>query len=356
MARPNRRLLELDRQLCESSKWSWLDDVVQTRSAQFVEDMGHGALGHSWVFVCEGSSIQEPGEFFTDEIAGRLVLVCRNQAGRLKGFRNVCPHLGAPVERNRHGHTRSFTCPYHAWMFSLDGHLTSVPLPEGYAGSGFQKELFGLPEISTAQVGSLVFGTIQDDLADDDLADPAAYFEAATPYLQELFPSQAEWEVIFHCSLRTDLGWQEWMQRSRQAYADGTMAPALLGLSQAEYCQRRELIHTSQGHQIVVLPELNRQGLERRYGLSTQAWARNQAEPGGEQRGRIVHLAPNLLVAQVGDALVTLRPDPLDEHISVVRVQGYGHHGETPAQRHARLAQIQLWWGPAGEQLQMALE
>lgn len=354
MARPNRRLLELDRQAGDSSKWSWLDDVTQTRSAQFVEDMGHSPLGHSWVFVCEGSSLRQPGEFFTDEIAGRLVLVCRNQDGVLKGFRNVCPHLGAPVERNRHGCTQSFTCPYHAWRFSLDGHLTSVPLPEGYDGSGFQKELFGLPEIPTAQVGSLVFGTIQNDL--DGLADPAAYFEAATPYIQELFPSEAEWEVIFYCSLRAELGWQDWMQRSRQAYADGPMAPALLGLSQAEYCQRRELIHTTQGHQIVVLPEMDQHKLEQRSGLLSQAWARNQAERSGQQRGRIMHLAPNLLVAQVGDALVTLRPDPLDEQLSVVRVQGYGQRGETHAQRQARLQHIQLWWGPASEQLQLALQ
>jgi len=69
MRRPNRRLLELDRQSGDSSKWSWLDDVMQTRSLRFVEEIGQGALGSSWVFLCEGSGLCEPGEFFTDEIA-----------------------------------------------------------------------------------------------------------------------------------------------------------------------------------------------------------------------------------------------------------------------------------------------
>lgn len=348
----NRRLLEFDKQECESSKWSWLDDVVQTRSPDFIDEIGNGVLGQSWVFLCEGSGLRETGEFVTDEIAGRLVLICRNEGGVLKGFRNVCPHLGAPVERNRHGQTRSFICPYHAWVFSLDGRLTGVPLPEGYEGSGFRKEDFGLPEIRMASVGSLVFGALRDDL--EDLR---VYFAAAAPYLESFFPSEAQWEVIFQCNLRVDVGWEEWMQRSREAYAEGKVARALLGIAPEEYDRCRELVQTSQGHQIVLLRECDWARLAHRYGVTTEGWGETRAGVLHEQGwiGGVLHLAPNLLVGQVGDALVTLRADPLDERLSWIRIQGYGRRGEDPAQRQVRLHQLQLWWGPAAEQLQVAM-
>ena len=265
MRSPNRRLLELDRQPCESSRWSWLDDVMQTRSSRFVEDIGQGACGNSWIFLGEGSGLREPGEFFTDEIAGRLVLICRTQEGMLKGFRNVCPHLGSPVERNRHGQTRSFICPYHAWTFSLDGRLTSVPLPEGYDGSGFRKEDFALPEIPTASIGSLVFGSVSDNPG--DLATNVA---AAAPYLEGLFPASAQWDLIFNCTLRVDLAWEEWSQRTRRAYAEGTLAEAFLGITQAEYGRHLQLVPTSQGHQVALLRDVDFTGLGRRYHLTTQ--------------------------------------------------------------------------------------
>lgn len=348
----NRRLLEDNPQPCESSKWSWLDDVVQTRSSRFIEEVSQGPLGHSWVFLCEGSGLREPGAFFTDEIAGRLVLICRAQQGVLKGFRNVCPHLGAPVERNRHGQTRSFICPYHAWTFSLDGRLASVPLPEGYDGSGFRKEDFGLPEIPTTSVGSLVFGAINDKPGD-----PEVHFAAATPYLEGLFPADAQWDIIFACTIRVDLWWEEWIRRTRQAYAEGPMAESF-GIPQAMYQKHRHLIWTPHGHQIVLVRDIDFTRVERRYHITTQGWGTGKAKFLREQgaEGCIVHLAPNFLTAGMGDTLVTLRADPLDEQLTLVRILGYGQRGESPPLRQARQCQLQLWWGPYAEQLQTAIQ
>lgn len=347
MRTPNRRLLEENRQPYESSKWSWLDDVVQTRPSRFIEEIGQGPLGRSWVLLCEGSGLHEPGEFFTDEIAGRLVLICRTQQGVLKGFRNVCPHLGAPVERNRHGQTRNFICPYHAWTFSLDGRLASVPLPEGYEGSGFRKEEFGLPEIPTTSVGSLVFGAINDTPSD-----PQAHFGGAAPYLEGLFPAEAQWDIIFACTLRVDLGWEEWIQRTKQAYAQGLMAESF-GIPQDVYQRDRHLIWLPQGHQIALVRNIDFAGIERRYHITTQGWGTGKTKFLQEQSigGCIVHLAPNLVIAGVGDALVTLRADPLDEQLTLVRILGYGQRGESPQLRRSRQRQLQVWWGPCAEQL-----
>lgn len=349
MRQRNRRLLELSPQACESNRWHWLDELTQTRAPTFIDSVARGPLGTSWVFLCEASGLQDAGEFFSDEIAGVLVVVCRNRTGVLKGLYNVCPHLGAPVVRDRHGQTRSFICPYHGWVFSLDGSLTGVPFPEGYDESGFRKEDFSMPPVHVTHIGGLVFGSLSERPAD-----PIAYFAAATPYLESVFPSESQWDIILNCSVRVDLSWEEWMTRSRRAYADGGVAEALTGLSQADYCHSREVVQTPHGHQITRLQKLDLARLGHRYGLTTRGWEARPAKSSQEQgwAGCVLHLAPNLLVAGVGDALVTVRADPIDEHCTLLRIRGYGRRGERPELRQARRQQLQLWWGPASEQLQ----
>ncbi len=347
----DKRLLEFDKQPFESTKWSWIEDVVDTRDPGFIHDIGRAALGTRWVFLCEGSGLRESGDFFTDEIAGHLVLICRNEAGVLNGFRNVCLHLGAPVERNRHGRTRSFICPYHAWVFALDGKLNGVAMPEGYEGTGFQKEDFRLPEIPVTNVGSLVFGSTADDPGD-----PAANFAEVQPYLAGLFPDGTSWDIIFNCNLRVDLGWAEWMKRSRAAYAEGKVAGSLLGLSAQAYGSQCELTETSSGHQVALFRGTDLAGLERRYGIKrTAAWGKGRARFLEEKAyaGCVLHVAPNLVIGAMGDSIATLRVDPLDEGISMIRIQGYGRQAEDPALRQARLQQLQLWWGPGSEQVHL---
>jgi phenylpropionate dioxygenase-like ring-hydroxylating dioxygenase large terminal subunit len=52
-----------------------------------------------------------------------------------------------PAER---GHARTFACPYHGWTYDLDGALTGVPYPGGYAA--LDKREYGLeaaPRVSS---------------------------------------------------------------------------------------------------------------------------------------------------------------------------------------------------------------
>ena len=54
------------------------------------------------------------------EIADRPILVVRGDDGVARTFLNVCRHRGAQVAEGC-GHTRRFTCPYHAWVYDTKG-------------------------------------------------------------------------------------------------------------------------------------------------------------------------------------------------------------------------------------------
>src|SRR4051794_3552818 len=60
------------------------------------------------------SQCGNPRDFFTEDVAGVPVLVCRQDDGSLKSFLNVCRHRGTTVVFEECGHRRAFTCPYHA--------------------------------------------------------------------------------------------------------------------------------------------------------------------------------------------------------------------------------------------------
>jgi phenylpropionate dioxygenase-like ring-hydroxylating dioxygenase large terminal subunit len=78
--------------------------------------------------LCIGASaqIQNAGDYFTDDLTGVPILVTRGRDGQARAFLNVCRHRGAKVIDGC-GSAKSFSCPYHAWNYGLDGTLLGRP-------------------------------------------------------------------------------------------------------------------------------------------------------------------------------------------------------------------------------------
>ena len=104
-------------------------------------------FGRHWVSIGATDDVAAPGSYLAS-VAGRLpVLVVRDDAGTLRAFLNVCRHRGAPLASGC-GHARALSCPYHAWLYRLDGSLAragGVGQPEGFDAADF-----GLREIQVA--------------------------------------------------------------------------------------------------------------------------------------------------------------------------------------------------------------
>ena len=83
-------------------------------------------FNREWLCVGRENWAQEPGEFFTTTHAGEPIVVVRNRAGVLKALSTVCQHRAMLVAEG-HGRTKTFLCPYHHWVYSLDGQLIGAP-------------------------------------------------------------------------------------------------------------------------------------------------------------------------------------------------------------------------------------
>jgi glycine betaine catabolism A len=79
----------------------------------------------NWVYVGRSSDVAAARSFRTFEIGDQRILLVRDDAGKLQGFHNTCRHRGAALCRESEGVMRSgaIVCPYHAWVYNLQGDL-----------------------------------------------------------------------------------------------------------------------------------------------------------------------------------------------------------------------------------------
>ncbi|NOE33755.1 MULTISPECIES: SRPBCC family protein [unclassified Ruegeria] len=89
-------------------------------------------LAKTWQWVCHVEKLRVPGSYTTVEIAGRPIAVVRDREGTLRAFYNVCKHRAHHLLSGE-GETTRIMCPYHAWVYKLDGQLVRAPETENLA-------------------------------------------------------------------------------------------------------------------------------------------------------------------------------------------------------------------------------
>ena len=86
-------------------------------------------IAKTWQWVCHVEKLREPGSFLTITIAGHPVAIVRDMEGHLRAFYNVCKHRAHELLSGE-GRTNKIMCPYHAWVYKLDGQLARAPHTE----------------------------------------------------------------------------------------------------------------------------------------------------------------------------------------------------------------------------------
>jgi Rieske 2Fe-2S family protein len=91
----------------------------------------------NWIYIGRSSELAAKRAFQTFQIGDQKILVLRDDAGRLQAFHNTCRHRGAELCRERAGSLRTgaIVCPYHAWVYTLQGELlrtSSKAHPQGF--------------------------------------------------------------------------------------------------------------------------------------------------------------------------------------------------------------------------------
>ena len=123
-------------------------------------------FSNSWVAVGCLPKVRKQGDILVTEVAGRSILVVRGKKNKLMAFYNVCRHRGSKL-LNESCNIKKIRCPYHAWVYGLDGECLGTPMfqnvknldnetVKSYADH-FDKKNYGLYPVSVRSWGFLIF-------------------------------------------------------------------------------------------------------------------------------------------------------------------------------------------------------
>lgn len=170
--------------------------------AEFAEIEQRAVFGRSWLMVAHTDEIREPGDYRLVEQLREPIVLLRGQDNRIRAFYNTCQHRGAALVTETSGHAgRRLTCPYHSWVYDLEGGLVGYPEAQNFPD--LDRECLALRSVRCETWGPLVFVNLDDDA--EPLAD---YLRPVSEDLSELADLDGRLHLVNHPVLEVDLNWK----------------------------------------------------------------------------------------------------------------------------------------------------
>jgi Rieske 2Fe-2S family protein len=188
----------------------YVDDEVFRTDLQAV-------FGSDWLFAGNVCEIKRPGDYLTLEIGTASIIVLRGRDGEVRGFHNVCRHRGSRLCSKPSGHANRLVCPYHQWVYELDGTLVHARhMPKDFDTTGYD-----LRPVKIEIICGLIYVSIAED------PPSLARFRAAiTPYIAPHQPHRTK--VAYESTIIEQANWKLVIENNRECYHCTGNHPELL--------------------------------------------------------------------------------------------------------------------------------
>ncbi|MDA0260960.1 MAG: aromatic ring-hydroxylating dioxygenase subunit alpha [Proteobacteria bacterium] len=172
-----------------------------------------------WILVAREEELEAPGDYMTFRLMGEPFVVTRTKNGALNAFANVCAHRGVEVASGA-GNAAEFSCPYHGWLYDLEGKLVGAPYME--ASAGFNPAACRLKPLQLAVWRRSIFVNFaQSPVRFDDFI---AQFEADFGHLH---PERCR--LAFRAVIDFDCNWKLLAENLMDMYHVGTLHAGMFG-------------------------------------------------------------------------------------------------------------------------------
>jgi phenylpropionate dioxygenase-like ring-hydroxylating dioxygenase large terminal subunit len=116
-----------------------------------------------WQWAALASDIPDVGDHTTYEIGDVSLMIVRSEPDRIRAFYNSCQHRARTLVDEPGKGATSFTCPFHAWSYNLDGTLKNVPCLWDFPQVREDMSRYGLREVRCEVFSGFVFINLDDD-------------------------------------------------------------------------------------------------------------------------------------------------------------------------------------------------
>jgi choline monooxygenase len=84
-------------------------------------------LSDGWLFVGFVHEFKKVGDVIPLFIAGKPILLIKNNNNKITAFHNVCSHRCLKLVDEKKNVGKIIRCPYHSWSYDLEGKLKAAP-------------------------------------------------------------------------------------------------------------------------------------------------------------------------------------------------------------------------------------
>jgi nitrite reductase/ring-hydroxylating ferredoxin subunit len=171
-----------------------------------------------WQMACREEEIPETGDTIVYEVAGRSLLVTRQEDGSIRAFHNSCLHRARKLA-TLGGCKNEFRCPYHGIAWNTDGSFKDNPI--GWDFPQWKDKDVSLPEARVGTWAGFVFINMDKDAPplEEVLGPIRAHFE---PYeLENCY-------TFFHVKKIVPCNWKTSAEAFMESHHAITTHPQLL--------------------------------------------------------------------------------------------------------------------------------
>jgi methanesulfonate monooxygenase large subunit len=331
----------------------YVDSRVYTDGAIFEEELDH-IWRRTWLLVVHESELPAPLDFRTTTVARTPIVIVRGEDGRVRAFRNMCPHRGALLVRapagnlavaSPSGSPRRITCMFHAWQFNARGECLSIPRRQ----AGYQDRLecsdASLDELA-CEVGMGGFVWVHLEAGAPPLRDHiGAAFDELRPHL-EVEPL----EVFHHHKAIVQTNYKLWHDTNSEFYHDYMHHfNRVTSMVQPGYYDRRYTAFPG-GH--VAISSMTVKYTAYEHDDVALADSRDLSFPGLERNGwKLLDLFPGITMNLRGSALRIDTMTPIAPDRVLIEFRGLGLARDTAEERERRIRDHNTIWGPFGRNL-----
>jgi len=94
---------------------------------EFWEKECNTVLADGWLFVGFVHEFKKAGDVLPIFIAGKPILLIKNNNNKITAFHNVCSHRCLKLVDEKKNVGKVIRCPYHSWSYDLEGNLKAAP-------------------------------------------------------------------------------------------------------------------------------------------------------------------------------------------------------------------------------------
>lgn len=299
-----------------------------------------------WQIACHVSDIPDPGSFLTFDVCEERAIILRDTNGEIGAYHNICRHRGSRLVADHQGTCpNALICPFHGWVYNLDGTLRGAARPETFPD--MDKHAFGLRPVEMEIWQGFVFVRFKPG-PQPSVAELLAPFaaEMAAYKSDDHVPTDGIWTE------ETPVNWKSVRDVDNEGYHVAMAHPALQDLYGSTYYDEPYVdgISRADGQ---LTPTKGRRWAVRHYKKLSKP---RDDLPEHLQTSWIYYgIFPNAVIAVTPETVLFYQEFPRTTGTSVIRSATYRHASEDRQQRAARYLAARIDRETVGEDIQLTI-